>query len=543
MLGISVELGTYSIKFLNYQVDKKTIHLLSTDEIVMDRKELINNNDGNKEETLFWAEQLKLVQEYLTEIKSDFILLLNIPSEIVSSRYIDFPIKNKKKAALMLPFQIEEDLPYSLSDCHWAESLYVEGDFVEATVGIVKKDHFIEFFDHLKTDNINPNILTSDVSTYNGFIRSQCKEFPKSFCIINLGHETTKSFYFHEGRLVSNHHSYVAGSSLTEAISKTYSISYDEATIYKHQNSFLLLEEQYEKVNENQKEFAKVMDATLAPLLSEIKRWDIGFRVLNGEPIKEIYICGGTSNIKNIKNYLSSKLNVEVHFYDPFKLIDSVNIDQDDKLRRKFTQVCTLAMNAPHKSRLINFLKGDYTLSSSSDLPIESMVFIGVRLGFLALLISFSLLVQTFMLSSQEKEITKIANGLYKNNIIKESLSTSLIRRARNKKRPRPDLIINKLKQKQKLIKQEVSVIQASLKTNAFVDLMDILGIINGYNVEIIKFSATEDKNLDFILSAKNIKELESLENIFKKDKTRKWFVELNTKKLTLSVGGKGKKI
>ncbi len=529
MLGISVELGTYSIKFLNYQVDKKSVHLVSTDEIVVERSE-------DPEEKI-WKNQISLVHDYLAEIETDYQLLMHIPSEIVSSRFLNLPVKNKKKATLMLPFQIEEDLPYPLTNCHWAESLEINEESTAATVGIIRKEHFEDFFFNLKSNNVSPNVLTSDVSSIQNLVKKNPTDFPQSFCVINIGHETTRGFYFFKGELVANHHSYIAGKALTDAISKTYSISLDEATLYKHQNSFLLLEEQYEQVNENQKEFAKVMDTTMASLLSEIKRWDIGFRVQHGEPIKDIYICGGTSNIKNIQNYLSTKLNADVKFFDPYKFVDSGRIDQDEKQRRKYSQVTTLCWNTGIKTKLINFLKGDYALNSSNELPLESVAFIGLRLGALAFFISLTLLVRTFQVSGDVKEAKKFTSKLLKNPVLKDKISKSLIRRSANN----PNLIINKLNSQEKVIKQEVKVIQSSLKVNIFSSLSDILNIINGQDVEIIKFVASEDKNIDLILSADKVKKLEDVQALFKNDKERKWFLDLNKKKLTLSIGGKGK--
>lgn len=528
MLGISVELGTYSLKFLNYQIDKKSVSLISSEEIIVE-------NPGDDENSL-WLEQIGLIKNYLESIPGEYQLLMHIPSEMVSTRFISLPVKSKKKATLMLPFQIEEDLPYSLANCHWSESLTIEGNNTEATVGIIRKEQFLDFFNFLKSGNINPNVLTSDVSSLSNLIAKNPEKFPSSFCIINIGHATTRGFYFKDGKMVANHHSYIAGQALTEAISKTYSITMDEATIYKHQNSYLLLEEQYDQVNENQREFAKVMDATLAPLLSEIRRWDIGFRVQHGEPIKDVFICGGSSNIKNIQNYLSVLLSVEIHFFNPFKFVEAAKIDQDEKHRRKFSQLTTLCSNTTSKSGLINFLKGDFALSSNNDLPIESMVFIGVRLAIIAFIISAGLIIKTVLISGQIKDAKKFASKLYNNEVLKSSISASVKRRAKKK----PSLIINKLNQQEKMIKQEVSVIQSSLKTNAFYSLNDVLKQIEGHDVEIIKIVSTNDRNIDLILSSKSEKELASINKKLSQDKTRKWFLDFNQKKLTLSISGKG---
>ncbi len=541
MLGISVELGTYSVKFLSYKIDKKSTTLINSDEVVLEYDDDYLNTQVSEDspvDLVLWNLQFNTIKNYLAQIQVDFQITMEIPSDLVSMRHLTLPVKSKKKAAQMLPFQIEEDLPYPISNCHWAENLTVKGEKTEAIVGLVKKNHFEEFFNNLTQHNINPNILTNDVSVFDSYIKKNASEFPSSFCIINIGHTTTRGFYFHNGTLVSNHTSYVAGRAVTDAISKTYSISLDEATIYKHQNSFLLLEEQFNQVNENQKEFAKVMDSTMAPLLSEIKRWDIGYRVQHGSTINDIYLCGGSSNIKNIENYLASKLNANIHFFDPYQSVDAQQIDQDNRLRRKFSQTTALSSSMTSKSKLINFLKGDYTLSSSSDLPIDSMAFISVRLGVISLITCLFFLIQGFLANRQTQESQRYLSSLYKNTVIKDNISRSIIRRSRRN----PQVIINKLNQKNKLIEQEVKVVQSSLQTNAFSSFMGLLNLISGHNIEIIKFVAQEDHNIDFILSSDSLAPLESIERKLKEDKSTKWFLDLNKNKKTLSGGGVIKK-
>ncbi|MBT4790583.1 MAG: pilus assembly protein PilM, partial [Halobacteriovoraceae bacterium] len=516
----------------SYRLDKKSISLLNTDEIVID----FNSNDQEGE---IWSSQLAIVKEYLDKVDSEYQLMLNLPSEILSTRYLNIPIKNKKKALQMLPFQIEEDLPYSMLDCHWAESITLLAESTDATVGIVKKEHFEDFYNSLKRNQLAPKILSNDVSNYNGFIQDYHAHFPQSFCIINLGHQTTRGFYFHNGKLVTDHHSHTAGSYITDTISKTYSISYDEATIYKHQNSFLLLEDHFDKVNENQREFAKVMDLALTPLLNEIKRWEIGFRVKYGANIKDIYICGGTSNIKNIKNYLAAKLNCEVHYYDPFPLINAANIDKDEKLRRKFSQVATLAINAVKKSRTINFLRGEYTLGGESDLPIESMIFIGARLGLISLLVCFYLTLE--MISYNQKITTsqKFLKNLYKNPLIGSMIGKPARRRAEKSKNFQP--ILKKLEQNQKHITQEVNVIQSSLNINSLSHLTQVTTILSGHDIEITEFSVDNSHNINLSIKAVKAAPLLAIQKTFKKDKSQKWIIDYNKSSLKLTIAGKGK--
>ncbi len=535
MLGISIELGRYSLKILSYQIEKKGPKLIKCDEVVLDQSYGLNQEEKAEQIDSQWPQILEQISQYLQYIDQDYHLLMNLPSDIVSSRYLSFPVNNRKKAMMMLPFQIEEDLPYSIHDCHYADTLKIENNKTKVMVGLTHKEHFNSFFNQLESFRIEPKVLTSDISNHQAFIEANAVHFPEDFCVINLGHSTSRGFYFHEGELVANHQSYIAGALLTEAISQTYSISDEEATLYKHQNSFMLLEEQYDQVNENQRDFAKVMDSTLAPLLNDIKRWNIGHRVNFGKAINDIYICGGTSNIKNIQNYLAEKIGVNIHFFDPYQQLDSDKIDPDKKLRRKFAQVATLASVTTKKARLMNFLKDQYKFAGNSDLPLESTVFLTTRTTLIAGIMSLFFIVLGILNMTQHKRAQKVAQGLMKNKNINMPKPTI------NRGRKKPIVIVNKLNSKQKLVEQEVSVIKSALKPNSIHHLLQSLDFLSSSGAEIIRFVSTEDKKIDFVVKAKKLAVLKRIQKQFQADQTQKWFFDLNEKKLTLTVGGKGK--
>jgi Tfp pilus assembly PilM family ATPase len=527
MHGISIDLGTYSIKFLTYNIDKKSIQFLGSEEIVLYQEEL----DSNDQEGM-WNLQLKVIREFLSEIDYEYQLLVNMPSDIASARYFTLPLKNKKRASMMLPFKVEEDLPYSINECHFAESLEVEGTETNALVSIIKKEHFDVFFELLTTNLISPKVLTTDISIYSNFIQENQINFPESFSIIELGHNATRGYFFNKGKLVSNHTSYLAGSLITEAISKNYNISTDEATIYKHQNAFMLTEDQYDQVNENQIEFAKLMDKTMEPLVGEIKRWDIGFRVKHGIPVQEVFLCGGTSNIKNINNYLSSKLSLKTSFFDAFSLVDCAKIDNDAKLRRKFSLISLLAQNAPRKSKLINFLKGEYALQSNIDIPTESIVFIATRLFILSFITSIFFGVDAVLTSASSTKADKRITSLLKNPLIK--LSPQIKRKTKKK----PAATLKKLVRIEKQITQEIRTIQSSLKTNALKNLNDIINEISGYNVEVESFNSVNDGDFTINLFSKDLSQLEDLQKSISNNKSRKFYVDLNKEKSLLSISG-----
>lgn len=527
MYGISIDLGTYSIKFLSYKIDKKSISFHSTEEVV-----LLDQNTENLEKDDLWELQLKVVKEFLNELDNDYQLLINMPSDICSSRFFKLPIKNKKKAALMVPFKVEEDIPYSLSDCHYAETIEIHGEETNALVNIVRKESFESLFNLLMKYHISPKCLSTDISSYSEYINNNDVGYPNSFAIIDFGHSATRAFFFKNGKLVSNHTSYLAGSAITDSISKSYNITTDEATIYKHQNAFVLTSDQHDQVNAKQMDFSKLMDKTLEPLISEIKRWDIGYRVKFGSTIDSIYICGGTSNIKNIHNYLREKTNINILDFEPFETSESHQIDSDIKFRRKFSPISTLAQQSTKTSKLINLLTGEYSIQGSSDLPIESSAFISTRLVILSIILSIGLFIDTVFTWNANEHALKKVKSLLGNPELK--ISKADIRRASK----RPTYIINKLEKVDKKLQDEISYIQSSIKTNALKNLTYITNQIEGYDVEIVSFSSVSEGDFSVTVRAKKKKELQALNSHLSKLNANKVFVELFLDELKLTITG-----
>ena len=264
MLNIAINIGSYSVKFLNFQIDRKKVTYLSSKEVLLDSDEY-----NIQEEDIVLDLQMNIIHQYLTEVDEDYRAILNASNEIITERFLELPIKNKKKAQLMLPFQLEEDIPFSLSECQIGSTIEQTATGSKAMVNIIKHDLLRPLFSKINDYKIQPKVLTSEISAIESYIKRTTEILPQSFCILDIGHGTTHAYFFMDGQLKSTHTSYVAGFAINEAISKNYNISLEEAAIYKHQNCYFLSSEQYAQVNENQRVFATMMDEVFSSLINE----------------------------------------------------------------------------------------------------------------------------------------------------------------------------------------------------------------------------------------------------------------------------------
>ncbi|MCT4641983.1 MAG: pilus assembly protein PilM [Bacteriovoracaceae bacterium] len=523
MLNISVDLGSYSVKLLTFVIEKKKIKYISNHEVVIEQSDDINNYEDRA---------LKIVHDYLQNIEEEFNLYVISPSTILTSRILSLPVNNRKKASQMLPFQLESDLPYSLSHAHFTSSIDIGKKTSRALVNISKKDDFDQFFGKINEYKMTPKVLTSDISSLEAFIKSNSDIDHQVYCILDIGHTTTKGYFFSKNNLVSSHTSFIAGRTINEAICQQYKISINEASSYKHKNAFVLTDSQKDSVNKDQKHFADLMHNTLAPLINEFKRWDVGFRVKYGIQIEHIYITGGSSNIKNIEHYLAQQLQVKVSHLDSYINVNANALNNNNEFRNNFSNANILSQASMTKSRLANLLSGNYAIGTTNSFPIHTLGFVGIRAASLFLIIMISVIVQRVAINNEIKDVNVKASKLLKNPTL------GINKKLRRKFKRNPKVVQKKINRKLKEIKQEVKLVQSAVNTNSIASLELLANLVGGTDFELRSFQALSQGDFVAIFSIKNEKEAKELSNIFKSSNITNLSTDIDLENKRFKVSG-----
>ena len=174
-----IDIGTYSVKFLKTKLDRGKVAPLSV------QKSLVSEILDTTEPTQSSIEdaQISIVKEYL---KSGFNgkIIYQIPNEYVTSRFIQLPVTNKNKAEMMIPFQLEEQLPFPIATSHYSMALKKDADNMKAMVCISKTNDFEPFYNKIKNANILPNILTTELACINNFVSTS----KNGLSLCHLGH-------------------------------------------------------------------------------------------------------------------------------------------------------------------------------------------------------------------------------------------------------------------------------------------------------------------------------------------------------------------
>lgn len=400
MKVLAIDLGSYSIKFYEATLDRKKISFIHKHEIVLDKV----RQDMDLSDDLVQA-QLDLIHNYLGKTEYDGKMIYNLPNNFVSTRFINIPVANRKKAEAMIPFQLDENIPYPLARTNYSKSIRTVGKSTLATVYITNKDTFNHYFEDVERKKIMPWILSSEMAAYESFI--QRNKITGQNCILDLGHETTKAYLFDGDNFVSNHFTNVAGKLVDEAISQNYQISNDEAVIYKHENCFMLTEGQYDQVDKEQQEFAFLMKQTFWPLILKIKQWMIGFKAITGKEVERIYVTGGSLGIKNLDNFLSYYLSIDVLPLNPYGGENEMKygIEKENKITYSLPYLMLDAQ--AKKPALPNFLVGIYSSEPEDRVSMYNMAFLATRSVILLLVVALTFFLEQFTLGKEEKRIDK----------------------------------------------------------------------------------------------------------------------------------------
>jgi Tfp pilus assembly PilM family ATPase len=483
-----IDIGTYSIKSIIFESNGRSYTVQKVQEIA-----LAELSQDIYPQTELHDKQLAVTKDLIGEGFNGKVYV-NLPGEYITSRYITLPVTQKKKVDMMIPFQLDENLPYSMVDAHYTSQLIKEDESTHALINVTKREDFESYFSLLNNHQINLASLGSELSVIHTLAID--KKITGPIAIVDIGHETTKCYIIENGQVVLNHVNYNAGASIDEAIASTYNISLDEAIIYKHQNCFLLTDVQIETVNEKQQEFARLMKQTVNPLVLDIRRWLIGFRVKYGKAVTKIYLTGGSSKINNVHYYLTSELGVSV---EPLSTSEGIK-DPGALLTKKedsYFMSSLMAQALATKHKMGNFLHGDYSNGGNSDIPLHSIAFIGLRSTILCLMLSLFIGIDSYFVAKEQKYV-----GILVSKEVKDSslgIKKSIYKRWTRK----VPVITKKLKSKSKVISQEVKTMMSSVDINAVSPLFKVNRILMGNKDIELKYFKSDGVNIQATIKSK----------------------------------------
>ncbi len=507
MKVFTIDWGSYSAKIFHSNLDKKKITHEFIDEIVFDHR-------SHENQIAKWDAQLSQIQSYCSSnIDINQKVILSTPSELLSFRFKNLPVTQSKKAHAMLPFQIEDDIPFNLQDTYLTATLLKQKKSFDALCYFSKKDKWQKCLNLIvdKSLPIHSWIHPIDV------VASFSQDLPflndiSSTCLLDIGHETTKAYFFKGKKFHSYQISHFGGSRIDEMMSSIYQISYDQLKKFKHESSFIVPKELFSatKLSDDQKFFAENMDTLFYSFVQEFKRWEMSFRVDTKDKVGQIYITGGSALIKNLDQYLSyywersvQLLNSSSESFDKFKL--------NTQKSSQFIPSDLLSLAHRQLNKMSNHL-GKLSLGKSQDpLPLYSLGFVAIRTSLVSLVCLLLGLTYITLLSRTETIVDNQLKAITQNVQLEFSaLEKSQIYES-------PETVIKKIESKLKSARLDLKRINQLNSVNALTPLSGLQSAMLGTNCILSDFKSNESNVGSFQITDCDEENSNKIKNILSK--------------------------
>ncbi len=371
MKCVGIDIGSFSIKVVEIDAVSKGYEISRMQEFPL-------SPDPNRDRKIEIIDLLRNLFSNYEPTSTTFILGLR--QNHVSSRVKMFPFRERHKILKSLAFELEDDLPFSPEDSIFeAKITKYFGNSAEVFAMASPKERIIDLLSLSSDSGIDPDILSTEGIALNNMmepflyppreevaVETPIPEPKSAQVLLNLGHEHSVFVVLEEGTVKLVRHIDWGGRHLAEALSKALSMHYLEALKELQRKGVLHIGE--ESPPKEQAIISDTLKTAFAPLIQDLKLSLLETRSDYHLDFKEVFICGGVANIKNITGYLTQHLEIPVNRILPVALFPNLNFDAN--LQGELSCAIALGLAVEGLRRPKNpptqFLKNEFTKQSES---------------------------------------------------------------------------------------------------------------------------------------------------------------------------------
>jgi len=192
-----------------------------------------------------------------------------------------------------------------------------EVDQADVLLAVARKDLIADMNSVLESAKLKPELIDLEVfSLINAFEMGYGTDSDIT-SIINIGHSSLLILFIKNGLYEFSRETNFGVKDCVELIQQRLNVNEKEATA-------MLMDEEAVEFNE---ELQGVFDEFGNQLASEIKSTFDMFYTSSHQNVLKCYICGGGSNLYNVKENISKQTSLDVNYFNPF-----TNIEVDKKV-------------------------------------------------------------------------------------------------------------------------------------------------------------------------------------------------------------------
>ncbi|MEQ1665423.1 MAG: pilus assembly protein PilM [Bdellovibrionales bacterium] len=371
MVSIGIDIGSFSIKVAKVRSNARgyTVEKLSEYPI---------SQDPTKDTQIEIIEVLRDIKATLWE--EGALVVTGAHQFDVSIRRKEFPFRERHKILKSLPFELEDDIPFSYENSVFdAKITHFRGITTHLLACACPKEHVQRIITQLGDGGIKPDIISVDsiaaASLFEEW-REAPWEYPQSSqalpennsvdIIVNLGHRTTTVSIIKDGYLLDTRSIDWGGKDLAEIISSKYSIHLLEALKELRRKAFILTNN--EGATREQVALSEIIKSSIDVLAQKLRLILFELKSEYHLDFRQCILTGGVSQLRNLGPYLTQKLEIACNRLAHLDMMNSIDFSASPNNELAAITSIGLAVEGVKrpKNPALDLLKGEFAIQNQS---------------------------------------------------------------------------------------------------------------------------------------------------------------------------------
>lgn len=374
MKSIGIDIGSYSIKVAEVSQTKRGLIVHAIEEHLLGQNPAFDND-------LEVIELLRSISLKYDPANVKFVVGLR--QEFVSQRLKVFPFQDRLKISKSLPFELEEETPFSSENAVF-DYKYVQfaGPISEILAFVAPKVKVKERLEKFESFNFQVNILTTESMGLANIIETwedaaptnsegtwdpEDKDRPRRplKLLIHLGHSQTHVAAYVNDRLASSRTLLTGMKAVTEGLMKRYEIPYQNALAELNSKAFVLPSK--EGAGYDQIIFSDTIALQLRELTHDIRMAMLELQSdLHGDII-QADITGGGAQIINLAPYFTTQLEIACNIFDwKSKFVIEQGLTKSLEYTGGIAVGLSIESFKKPRNPAINFRRGEFALQNKA---------------------------------------------------------------------------------------------------------------------------------------------------------------------------------
>lgn len=365
MLSIGIDIGSYSLKVAKVRSTNRGYELIHHAEYPL-------SQDPTKDNQLEIIEVLRDVRRHLWEDGTNIVV--GAHQHEVSFRRREFPFRERHKILRALPFELEDDIPFSAEDSVFdAKITHFTGQQAHVLACACPKEHLLKILKRVGDGGINPDIVSVDgVAGANLFEewREAPWEYPagaqplpdaaQTDLVINIGHNFTTAAVIKDGYLLDIRTVDWGGKDIADTIAVRYSLHYVEALKELRRKAYILTNN--EGATKEQIALSDVVKSSVDQLAQRLRLAILEMKSRHQVEFRQAILVGGVSQLRNIGPYLTQKIEIATNRLARLDMLPSLDFATSPNNEVAFITAIGLAVEGLKrpKNPALNLLKGEF---------------------------------------------------------------------------------------------------------------------------------------------------------------------------------------